>query len=133
MMCRHVEVLCKQDASYESRISDWSSGVCSSDLGAIVIKPRLRIETPIWKPIGEHRNCGRRQRLVDLARTAQQFAEELIEPARHQLPSGAGCSPRPGAVTTVSPCAVAAIAAAVAASAGGTSKGWVPFRVAGRR
>src|SRR3546814_5050089 len=88
MMCRHVEVLCKQDASYESRISDWSSGVCSSDLGAIIIKPRLRIETPIWKPIGEHRNCGRRQRLVDLARTAQQFAEELIEPARHQLPSG---------------------------------------------
>src|SRR3546814_2258970 len=84
-------------------------------------------------PIGEHGNCGRRQRLVDLARTAQQIAEEFIEPARHQLPSGAGCPPSPGAVTTVSPCAVAAIAAAVSASDGGTSTGSGPFRVAESR
>src|SRR3546814_6231066 len=33
MFCCSVFFFCKQETAYEMRISDWSSDVCSSDLG----------------------------------------------------------------------------------------------------
>src|SRR3546814_10450765 len=34
---------CKQKTSYEVRISDWSSDVCSSDLAAARVQPAMRL------------------------------------------------------------------------------------------
>src|SRR3546814_2978519 len=38
----------KQKTAYEMRISDWSSDVCSSDLGAMRLAFRLEIATSGW-------------------------------------------------------------------------------------
>src|SRR3546814_1681599 len=42
-MCCAVFFLFKQKTAYEMRISDWSSDVCSSDLGAVDISGGVRV------------------------------------------------------------------------------------------
>src|SRR3546814_9716946 len=42
----------KQKTAYEMRISDWSSDVCSSDLGSVQLW-RIRVQRPLALPVIE--------------------------------------------------------------------------------
>src|SRR3546814_2747385 len=65
----------KQKTAYEMRISDWSSDVCSSDLGNRALGPRMRV------PIHVH-EMGGVDRRIDLRRRQAGVAEQLLERAK---------------------------------------------------
>src|SRR3546814_4674518 len=44
----------KQKTAYEMRISDWSSDVCSSDLGYLVVDPGTVIATHLNHKLAKH-------------------------------------------------------------------------------
>src|SRR3546814_8210792 len=77
-MCVYIFVfffLFKQKTAYEMRISDWSSDVCSSDLGILSIAAGIlpRRFSPSFVHRGELRSClsrGRRDRPFPLQRGA---------------------------------------------------------------
>src|SRR3546814_10362364 len=68
----------KQKTAYEMRISDWSSDVCSSDLGVLIVVDRER------QRAGLHPNIARRERE---AFTEAREDERLADRLRH-----AGCA-----------------------------------------
>src|SRR3546814_1964834 len=63
----------KQKTAYEMRISDWSSDVCSSDLGGPV--QRRRVLMALAKPQRQHRIVGL---LAEQAVTSQAHLVELL-------------------------------------------------------
>src|SRR3546814_2276476 len=65
LMCFLCVFFFKQKTAYDVRISDWSSDVCSSDLDAGAVEPRLPVE-----PGRVGGKLVRRHRVVDLADVA---------------------------------------------------------------
>src|SRR3546814_4586115 len=71
---------CKQNTAYEMRISDWSSGVCSSDLLAVFgVRPDLARQREEGETLGEI-DLGRRQPLGQRGALRLVVALGLAEP-----------------------------------------------------
>src|SRR3546814_9961928 len=74
---------CKQNTAYESRISDWSSDVCSSDLpkpGTSLLRRLLFAANPLAA-----RGIGHRMRFVEddhAVEVGAQPFDDLVDPAR---------------------------------------------------
>src|SRR3546814_1414419 len=96
-------VFFKQKTAYEMRISDWSSDVCSSDLGGQcdeatdrIFDPRL-VE-PLQRRIGVEQRLGRREGLRrdgDERVLGAEFGEHFVERGAVDVPIGrASCRER---------------------------------------
>src|SRR3546814_5941013 len=80
----------KQKTAYELRISDWSSDVCSSDLGAFLRRDRTaRVE---MDPLRGH---GTVDEDVAIDRSQRGVASTVHRTGKVQRP-GAGCRQLPG-------------------------------------
>src|SRR3546814_1287867 len=78
-----IDIFCfKQKTAYEMRISDWSSDVCSSDLGGAA---RAALARPA-DLADHHRLAG--QRLPYLAIDIHDMCHRVVDADRHVFPVG---------------------------------------------
>src|SRR3546814_1226776 len=90
----------KQKTAYEVRISDWSSDVCSSDLGQRFLeRPPLHQRRALRKAIGEELAVVRRIERVPRLDDAEEFdwrqMGALVEKLEHRM-LRIGADPAPG-------------------------------------
>src|SRR3546814_9908031 len=81
----------KQKTAYEMRISDWSSDVCSSDLGGDFLQRRAKGGDQFGRQVGHETNSVGQDRLVDsgqadFAHCGVQCREQHV--FRHDVASG---------------------------------------------
>src|SRR3546814_15907992 len=95
-----------QKTAYEMRISDWSSDVCSSDLGSLDI-PSIDIGDVADRFEGIERNADRQDHMRECERLHAHRLQHFIETAdaevrvfeirqRRQIDDAAGNQPAPG-------------------------------------
>src|SRR3546814_3448923 len=72
----------KQKTAYEMRISDWSSDVCSSDLGSLRRKMVAFLLSPRHDHSAFHAQCALHPRLIGFALPPRQYGRVAGQYAR---------------------------------------------------